>query len=332
MPKISVIVPIYNVESYLDACMQSLVDQTYDDYEIVAVDDGSTDSSRSIAEKYAQKYPFVRVIPQENKGLGGARNTGLLNSNGEYVCFIDSDDYLEKDTLAVLADNVEKNNADIVMFDFEFVDTEGHSLSVQKMFNDPIEGVFSLSSRKDLLLASPSACNKLFRKSLFTDNEIFFPDRVWYEDVRTILKLYLYADNLCYVQRPFYKYVQRPGSIMNNAKLERNIEIIDAMDDVFTYYKEKNAYETYRNELDFLVILNVFVLASFRVLKYDSKHRLLSDFYDYLNKNVPNYGQNPYLQTHLGKKNYVIYTMLCKKQYKLLQNMTKVQTWLRKMK
>lgn len=332
MPYISVIVPVYNVEQFLAKCLDSILAQSYDDYEVIVVNDGSTDGSLEIVAAYEKKSDKIRVISQENKGLGGARNTGIQNACGKYICFIDSDDCIAPDTLAKLAQKTVAHAVDIVLFDFEFVDMSGNTLSVQKMFDTQTDIFFEPSSFQELLLVSPSACNKLFKTALFTDNHIFFPEKVWYEDIRTIPKLYLHAESAAYIPQPFYQYLQRPGSIMNTTRLERNAEIMDALCDVISYYQEHGAYSNYKNELDFLAILNGFVLSSFRVLKYDCKHHLLSDFYDFLQVKVPDHSENPYIQTKLGKKNELIYKLLVKKQYRILNLLSRAQTLLRGMK
>ena len=126
--KISIIIPAYNVEEYLEKCLESIISQNFDKVEIIIVDDGSTDKSLQIAKEYQKKYPEkTRVISQENKGQGGARNTGIKNATGKYLLFVDSDDTIKSGMLETLYAEMEKSNADIVLFGFEYVDEKGRS-------------------------------------------------------------------------------------------------------------------------------------------------------------------------------------------------------------
>lgn len=330
MPKISVVIPVYNVEDYLAKCVDSVLAQDFQDYEVILVNDGSTDGSLKIAQEYERGYEKVRLISQENKGLGGARNTGILNATGEYICFIDSDDAIAPDTLATLAEAVDRLGCDIAVFDIEYVNENGTSLTVQRGMDENLE-TFDLVSHRSLLFCVPSACNKLIRRTLFTENQILFPDRVWFEDIRTITKLYPYASKMCYIPKPFYRYLQRADSIMHSAKVARNAEIMDALADVIAYYKEHGYYDMYCRELEFLLIENAYVLASFRVLRQDPKNPLLAEFHAFLQQYVPDYASNPYL-SRLSAKNKLIYQLLLKKCYGLLHFMDRVQAFLRTVK
>lgn len=331
MPKISVVIPVYNVEDYLAKCVDSVLAQDFQDYEVILVNDGSTDGSLKIAQEYERGHEKVRLISQENKGLGGARNTGIENACGEYICFFDSDDYIAPNTLSVISETIDQENSDIIVFDIEYVDENGNPLSIQKVF--PGDGcTFRLSEKKDFLFASPSACNKVFRTRLFTESGVRFPSRVWFEDIRTTLKLYPRADKITYIPQPFYKYLQRSGSIMHSSNLDRNSEIMDALDDDLAYYKEHGLYDQYRPELDFAVISNVFVLASFRVFRQDPKHPLVEQFHRFLIEKAPEYRSNPYVQSRLKKKEVVIYKLLLKRRYGLLKLLIHIQDLLRNLK
>lgn len=328
MPKISVVIPIYNVEKYLPQCIDSVLAQDFQDYEVILVNDGSTDGSLAIAQQYEADHAHIRLISQENKGLGGARNTGIKHAQGEYILFMDSDDRLAPDTLSATAAAAQREESDIVIFDFEYMDEAGHTLCIQPAM-ETIAGPFDLDSQRSVLFSTPSACNKLFRLSLFTDHQILFPERVWFEDLRTITKLYPYARRMYYLPKPFYKYLQRSESIMHSTRVERNSEIMDALQDVLDYYKAHGYYEQYRPELEYLLIENAFVLASFRVLKQDIHHPLLKQLYDFLKANAPEYNKNPYLSTRLSKKNQIIYHLLTKKKYGFLKLMNRAQNLLR---
>ena len=126
---ISVVLPIYNVENYLDRCINSIVHQTYDNLEIILIDDGSPDSCPQKCDEWAKKDNRIKVIHKKNAGLGMARNTGIENASGEYLCFCDSDDYIDLETINKAYEVAKKNNADIVTFGINEVSSDGNTLS-----------------------------------------------------------------------------------------------------------------------------------------------------------------------------------------------------------
>lgn len=292
--KLSILVPVYNVENYLSACLDSLIDPTLADYEIIIVDDGSTDSSARIAADYAARYPgLIRLISQENGGLGAARNTGIEAASGDYLLFVDSDDTLAPNALSEMMARL-SGGFDLCVFGVRSVNENGDEVStIPTCVRD---GVFDLKSYPALLLAAPSACNKLCRRSLFISTGIRFPGRVWYEDLRTIPKLYLDSARIVSDPRQWYVYLQRSGSITNNSNLTRNLEIIDAVDDLIAYYKARGCYDLYKDELTYCAFYNQFLAAAVRVNLTDAhsalQEQLVSDFL----KKFPDYRQNPYIR------------------------------------
>ena len=292
--KLSVIVPIYNVEGYLAKCLDSLIYEGLDNYEILCVDDGSTDGSGAIAAQYAERYPaLIRVLSQENGGLGAARNTGIDAAQGEYLLFVDSDDYLAEGALSEIFRTLEQD-FDICVFGMLSVSESGALLD--DIPSCPVEGPLSLASWPRLLLLPASACNKLCRRSLFTEHEIRFPGRVWYEDLCTMPKLYLLTDKVISVKSQWYIYLQRSGSIINSARLERNLEIIDAVDAIVAYYREQGQYESYKAELDYLVFYNQLLTASARVCLADPSSPVLDGLLEDFLRKLPDYRDNPYVR------------------------------------
>lgn len=312
--RFSVVIPVYNVMEYLEKCVQSVLDQTCSDYEIILVDDGSTDDSGKLCDTLAAATPDkVRVIHQENGGLGAARNTGLEHADGEYLVFIDSDDYVAPNMLEKLSQKMDAMSADIYTFGFR-TDKNGDTSAV---FVDhlPEDRVFTLADTPELLLALPNAWTRIYRKTLFLETGIRYPSRVWFEDIRTTTKLFAQAKGIAAVNEPFYYYVIREGSIMNNSKIARNHEIIDALDDVLNYYKEHDLFERYRDELCRMTIDHVLIAASVRVLRADPKHPLLKEFYQYTQQHFPNFTQNKYLG-QLPKNKRLVYELVRRKHYR----------------
>ncbi|MDO4990874.1 MAG: glycosyltransferase family 2 protein, partial [Eubacteriales bacterium] len=192
--KLSIVIPVYNTRDYLAACLDSVLVPAADDCEIIVVNDGSTDDSEVLALDYAARYPGrIRVISTENGGLGAARNVGLEAASGEFVFFLDSDDRLADGALPEILDSLTPER-DIVIFDFLSVDTDGNVL--ERLSGCRQTGAVSLHAFPELLMEYPSGCNKICRRSLFLDSGIRFPGRVWYEDLRTMPKLYPLTDRI----------------------------------------------------------------------------------------------------------------------------------------
>lgn len=316
--RLSIIVPVYNTGAYLEKCVSSALATADKDCEILLIDDGSTDGiSATLCDQLAEVHsPLVRVIHQKNKGLGGARNTGIEQATGEYLLFLDSDDKLHPDTVPCVRQAIEAHNADIVTFNMTTEDENG------KLDNLPggyiSESPFSLTDRPQFMLEMPSACNKAWNRDLFMKSGIRFPDRVWYEDVRTTVKLYALAEKIFTIPNYLYIYFQRSDSIMHSTNLNRNSEIMDAMDDVLDWYKAEGLFDQYKSVLCALVIENVYLYASVRVLKCDVAHPLLEQFHAYTEKHFPDYRTNPHL-ARLPFARKLAYTLLEKKMFKLLR-------------
>lgn len=294
MPKLSIVIPVYNVEKYLAKCLDSVIYPELEDYEILIVNDGSTDSSPSLAEDYARRFPrLIRVINTENGGLGAARNVGMEAARGEFLLFLDSDDYLREGALPEIMEKL-KEDFDICIYGILSVTEEG--VILDDIPRCGREGPLSLADYPRLLLCPPSACSKLCRRSLFMDSGLRFPSRVWYEDLRTMPKLYLLTDRITATDRQWYIYVQRTGSITRSANLGRNLEIIEALDDLSGYYKAKGKYEEYRNELEYLAFYNQFLSAVVRICLAEPGNpvadKLRSDFL----VKYPDFLKNPYMR------------------------------------
>lgn len=313
MPKTSVIVPVYNVEEFVEKCARSILNQTEKDLELLLIDDGSTDGSGPLCDRLAAADARVRVIHQKNQGLGGARNTGIDEAQGEWLLFVDSDDWLEPDILEKALAAAEKTQAEMAVFPFRTVDMQGRELAVFK--DDLPTGVgLTLEETPEMLFISPCAWNKLYRAGLFRQSGVRYPPRVWYEDIRTTFKVLPRCKKVVFLDDTSYNYLQRPGSIMNNLKLDRNREILEAFDDLLGWYREQGLFERYRKELEYLTVLHVFLTASVRVLRVDRGHPLLGEFRAYTQGRFPGYGKNPYLG-RLGGKRRVLLALLEKKMY-----------------
>lgn len=293
--KLSIVIPVYNVEKYLSQCLDSVIVPELDDYEIIAVDDGSTDSSPDILRHYLNKYSgLLNVISKTNGGLGSARRAGMEKASGEYIVFLDSDDYYTDCAVAEMLEYC-RQDFDICFFDFISVSEDGRFLKRMKGCSS-VEGEFTLSSYPQVLFDLPSGTNKIFRTSLFRETGIFFPDRVWFEDLRTIPKLYAFASKMIYCGRPWYYYRQQASSITHGNAPARNLEIIDAVEDLVGWFKNHNSYDRYRAEIDYLVYYNELLTSIDRVNLIDRRSDIQDKLLDFFNANCPDIKSNPYYQ------------------------------------
>lgn len=294
MLSLSIVIPVYNVEKYLAKCLDSVIYPELGSYEILVVNDGSTDSSLLVAEDYARRFPgLIRVISTENGGLGAARNVGIEAARGEFLLFLDSDDRLRPGALPEIVEKLEED-FDICIYGILSVTEDG--LVLDDIPRCGREGSLSLESYPQLLLCPPSACNKICRRSLFTASGLRFPSRVWYEDMRTMPKLYLLTDKITATDNQWYIYVQRTGSITRSANLERNLEIAEALDDLTGYYRDCGKFECYRSELEYVAFYNQFLTAVVRVCLAEPDNPVADRLRDDFLSKFPDFMQNPYVK------------------------------------
>lgn len=300
MPKVSVIVPIYNVEKYLEKCINSLLSQTLEDIQIILVNDGSKDNSGNIAREY-EKNNKNRIIyvEKENGGLSDARNYGLKYATGDFIAFLDSDDYIEKNAYEKMYNKAIEENADYVECDFiwEFP----NKIRVDKQY--------PYKNKKEMLsFVRVVAWNKLIKSQLITDNNLEFPKGLRYEDVEFTYKLIPFVNKFAYVDKPFIHYVQREGSIAN-VQNERTAEIFTVLDNVIEFYKKNNIYEEYRDELEYNYARYLLCSSLKRMCKIKDKtirEKLLTESWERLNSNFPNWKENVILKTvNIGKNKYM---------------------------
>ena len=310
---VSVVIPVYNVKDYLEKCVDSVLAQDCGDYEIILVDDGSTDGvSPGLCDRYALANPDrIRVIHQENQGLGGARNTGLEAARGEYLFFVDSDDRIVPHALSYLEGQIRQTHADMYLFRL-FYDRDG-VLTPADPLRVPTDVVLHPAQCPELLLESPSASVRVCRRSLFLEGQIRFPAGIWYEDLATTPKCLLHARSVVALSEPLYCYLLRDGSIMRNANLKRNLEILDVLGSVRAYYESNGVLDQYRDVLCYLAVDNA-LMAAQRVLMGDPNADYLPLFLQTVAQDYPDYRQNPLLPG-LGKRKMLVLNLLERRRY-----------------
>lgn len=234
---VSVIIPVYNVESYLVKCLNSVINQSYSNIEIILVDDGSTDKSSEICDAYAKNDDRIQVIHKINGGLSEARNVGIDYAKGQYITFIDSDDYIAKDYIEYLYNMLIQDDADIsivsnkkVWNDYEKLD----ELKMKKRSFQSIEAIEDLLYQKHI---DNSAWGKMYKKSLF--NQIRYPIGKLYEDLGTTYRVFYNADRIIWCNQQKYYYFQRNNSIMNQQFSLKNLDRIDISQQIMGFVQEK---------------------------------------------------------------------------------------------
>lgn len=306
MKSVSVIVPFYNVENYIEKCLETLVNQTLEDIEIILVNDGSKDRSKIIVDKFLKQYPEKIVyLEKENGGLSDARNYGIPYAKGEYIAFLDSDDYVEKNMYEEMYELAKRENSDMVQCNFywEYPDKNKRKIADLKEY----------SGKKEMLVKTRvEAWNKLIRREILIRNsEIRFPKGLRYEDVEFTYKLVPYVEKVSILNKPFIHYIQRGNSI-SNTQNERTKEIFDVLDNVIEFYKGKNLYEEYKEELEYVYVKTVFCRSLFRMVKIQEENiqsQLLDKTWENVNTKFPDWKKNCILKKNKSLKDLYLKTI-----------------------
>ena len=289
MPKLSVIVPVYNVEKYLSRCLASLINQTLDNIEIIIVNDGSTDKSDEIIREYKKANNNIIYVTKENGGLSSARNFGLIYATGEYIAFLDSDDYVDRNIYKKMYEKAKETNSDYVECDFIW----------QYEDHQKIDTGYRYTNKKEMFeKARVVAWNKLIKRELIVDNKLEFPVGLNYEDVEFFYKLLPHIERFAFVEEPLVYYTQRPNSIVNKQDY-RTKQIFKVLDDVIDYYKNNGIYQEYEKEIEYTCTRILLCSSLKRMIQIPDKvtrELLLNETWQNLNGKFPNWKKNEILQ------------------------------------
>lgn len=302
--KLSVIVPVYKVEKYLKKCLNSLLKQDFDDYEIIVVNDGSPDNCQEIIDCFVKLYPnVVKGFIKENGGLSDARNYGIDKASGEYIIFVDSDDYLEEGYFNQAFKEIEKHNYDVLISDVYYVYDNSLKNFISKGFY-PSDDVM-----KSAILAPNFVGNKIYHSKFFKKLNIRFPLGLWDEDTPVYEEIILNAENIGYLPIKSLNYYQREGSILHTFDNPKIFDIFQIMDLTTGIFKKLDKFEKYHDEIEYMVIENLIYYGGFRFLRSKYRKELILKASNYMKANFPNYRKNPYLKNLKLKNRVFVYTI-----------------------
>lgn len=275
--KVSVIVPIYNTKDYIRECLDSLICQTLDDLEIIAVDDGSTDGTTDIIKEYAEKYPEkIKAFFKENGGQADARNLGLSHAKGEYLGFVDSDDWVNPEMYFEMYQKAKSEDADIVI-----CDTTDHY---------PNRDVYHHASNfTDKFKVTPSACNKIFRREFVGD--IRFPVGLWYEDFEFTTKNLMRTEKISVIHKGFYHCHCREVSTMTNNNAQKNLDIIVVLGNLSNFVEQNGLAEKYSEVLEYLYIEHILITTVNRLQnqKNSQKNKVIKQMVNQIKQKYPRF-------------------------------------------
>lgn len=307
MIKVSVIVPVYNTSLYLSKCLNSLVNQTLKDIEIIVINDGSTDNSLDIINEFKKDNKNIVIINDSNHGQGFARNRGIALAKGEFITFVDSDDFIDYDMLEKMY-KVSKDY-DVVVCDINKV--LKNKIQVFKNYNK-----YSKEGNKNLMVSHQGPVARLYRKDLF--NNIKFLEGVYYEDLGMIPVLAQKVNKVKYIEDAMYYYLIRNNSTMKQKKYNKKLE------DIFTVieYLNKEIDEKYNEELEYIYIEHLLYSASLRFLDFNKKD-MVNKINLIMEEKFPNWKNNKYLKNK-SKKFKLVCNLVYKNKYKTLKLIKKI--------
>ena len=316
MIKVSIIVPVYNTSKYLEKCLDSLVNQTLNDIEIIIINDCSTDKSLDIIEKYRKKQKNIKLINNKvNKGIGYNRNLGIKESKGDYILFVDSDDYIDNNYSEELYNYVVNNNLDIAVCDVKKIDDNGKLISYENDIKD-----FDTSNLKDnpklLLDINMGPANKIFSSKLFSDKSARFDEKLKYEDIALIPRLIMNSKKVGKINNVYYNYVIHDNSETTTMN-ERVFDILKIMDKVNKYLFKYKYYDLIKDEVEYLSIRTLLRYTLQQKNQKDKRiaNKFINEVFSYLDSTFPKWKNNKYLKQRNVLKRLIETNKLLTKMY-----------------
>ena len=322
MKLLSVIVPVYNMaaDGKLNYCMDSLVGQTIDNYEIIAVDDASTDNSLEVLNGYASKYPDrVKVIHyDDNRRQGGAKNEGLRHATGEWIGFIDSDDWVTPDYYGKLIKKAEETGADIVGCDYNLV-TE-HTMQVGKVVKNNSQeqtGPIDDEKRKQLLMRPGSMVIKIYKHNVIKENKLNFPEHIFYEDNCAGPLWMMYFNHFEKLDEPMYYYYQHNSSTVHYISEDKCNDRMAAAALLLEECKSRGLLEKYREEIEYRFVELYYVITLFSYMQGARRRKLtyVRKMREYAAVQFPGFQDNRYYKQYTGEEEKKLIAMQMKSDF-----------------
>lgn len=304
MSKISIIVPVYGVEEYIVKCIDSLVNQTYKDIEIIVVDDGTKDNSiKLIEDNFNDKR--IKIYHKKNGGLASARNYGITKAISEYLFFVDSDDYIDKNCLKEMYETIKKDKSNLVICDYYKLYEDG------KKEHIPIIPHYDEKNNKMSVISMPGAVCKLIRTDIIKKYKIEFLLDHYFEDNAIMPFACAVSGKFSYIKKPFYYYLQRNGSILNQKKYNPKWEdIFDSLDNLYNKFIEYNLYDEFYLELEYIYIEYLLHAANLKFIDYKEGKKNIKKVAKTMKKYFPKWRKNKYY-----KQESIKYKVMCNLLY-----------------
>lgn len=301
-PLVSLIIPVYNVENYLNKALSSVANQTMKNIEVIIVNDGSTDGSAEIINRFARRYRNFIVVNQKNQGLSAARNKGLALSRGDYIAFMDSDDYIEPNFIECLYNAAVKSNADIACCNFNYYFPQ-RNMKIYMPFTSIPRTFTNTTALKKLILDFGFhyfAWNKLCKRSLFFDNDIKFYD-MYFEDIATSPRLFYFANKIVLLGKALYNYTNRKTSILNTMNIEKIKDFIKSLGVMRNFFENQGDYEKYRRRI-WVYSQRVKIVAYYFILQMHTSAGTMEGFLDNITsatKSIEYFAGEKFVPSHI---------------------------------
>lgn len=293
---VSIIVPVYNLENIIERCLKSIIKQTYKNIEIIIINDGSTDESENIIKRYCKTDSRIIFLSKENGGQGSARNLGILKSSGEYIMFVDGDDWIELNMIEEMMKPFDKMNYDLVVCDYckDFENQSKYFKTIERDYKD---------KRINLVLSANGPCFKIYKRTFFENN--YFPEGIIFEDLALIPYINSLVNEYFYLEKHYYHYCLRESSTMlKKSFLKKQYDMFTALE-----YLSNKMNDKFEEEIEFLYIKHLLYLSYLRNLKFNLSEtkRFRRDINNTINKKYPNWKRNKYFVSNSLKRKIITY-------------------------
>lgn len=308
---ISVIVPVYNTGKYLKKCVDSILNQTigFNNLELIIVNDGSSDDSDSIIKEIINKNNKIKYFSKENGGQGSARNLGLKHATGEYISFVDSDDWIDTKMYEDLYNIAIKENIDIITCNY----TKVYDKHIEEISFRSIE-----DEHKNFIIMNTGPCNMLIKRSLLKKINFKFPEKIIYEDLAVIPSLAFYDINIKLIEKSYYNYYIRSGSSMNKKEYNQKLnDIFIAINNLYDVWSKIDKEKRYYSEIEYIFIRRLLMSASLRFIEFNDPDNSINKISDVIKEKFPNWEKNKYYNK-LNFKQKIVGIFTYKKMKKML--------------